>query len=280
MHQRQIVDFTPNRPHALPDAKRAAKGLPRSRWLRSLGVLDQVVEWFKPEDRPEWMTAQEYEALPATLAVRELRYEVGRPGFRTRTVTLVTTLLEAEAYPLGALAELYGARWRVEPNLRHLKTTTKMDVLKCKTVEGVLKELTVYAIVSNLVRVVMVEAAWRQGVDVERVSFVDALRWLAQAKPGEDLPDLVVNPKRPDRYEPRVRKRRPKHYPLMTKPRSELRNALLNLGQFFAYCHSAHHQFPGPRAPSDVTLEPRLLPSTGVTRLRRYYGPLRHPRSP
>jgi hypothetical protein len=229
MHQRQIVDFTPNRPHALPGAKKAAKGLPRSRWLRGLGVLDQVVEWFKPEDRPEWMTAQEYEALPETLTVRELRYQVGRPGFRTRTVTLVTTLLDAEVYPLEALAKLYGARWRVELNLRHLKTTMKMDVLKCKTVEGVLKELTVYAIVYNLVRVVMVEAARRQGVEVERVSFVDALRWLAQAKPGEELPELVVNPERPGRYEPRVRKRRPKQYPLMTQPRSVLRKGLLEL---------------------------------------------------
>jgi Transposase DDE domain len=230
MHQRQIVDFTPNRPHALPGAKRAAKGLPRSRWLRGLGVLDQVVEWFKPEDRPEWMTAEEYEALPGTLTVRELRYEVGRPGFRTRTVTLVTTLLDAEAYPLDALAELDGARWRVELNLRHLKTTMKMDVLKCKTVEGVLKELTVSAIVYNLVRVVMAEAARRQGVDVERVSFVDALRWLAQARPGDDLPELVVNPERPGRYEPRVRKRRPKQYPLMTQPRSVLRKGLLTQG--------------------------------------------------
>jgi hypothetical protein len=230
MHQRQIVDFTPSRPHALPGAKRGAKGLPRSRWLRGLGALDQVVEWLKPEDRPEWMTAEEYEALPGAMTVRELRYEVGRPGFRTRTVTLATTLLDAEAYPLGALAELYGARWRVELNLRHLKTTMKMDVLKCKTVEGVLKELTAYAIVYNLVRVVMLEAARRRGVDVERVGFVDALRWLARARPGEELPVLVVNPERPDRYEPRVRKRRPKQYPLMTRPRSELRNALLNQG--------------------------------------------------
>ena len=230
MHQRQIVDFTPNRPHAHPGEKRAAKGLPRSRWLRSLGVLDQVVEWFKPEESPEWMTAEQYAALPETLIVRELRYQVGRPGFRTRTVTLVTTLLDAELYPLDALAKLYGTRWRVELNLRHLKTTMKMDVLKCKTVEGVLKELTVYAIVYNLVCMVMVEAARRQGVDVERISFVDALRWLAQARPGDALPELVVNPDRPGRYEPRVRKRRPKQYPLMTKPRSVLRKALLEQG--------------------------------------------------
>jgi len=230
IHQRQIVDFTPNRPHARSGAKREAKGLPRSRWLRSLGVLDQVVEWLKPEDRPGWMTEEQYAALPETLSVRELRYEVGRRGFRTRTVTLVTTLLDAEVYPLEALAALYGARWRVELNLRHLKTTMKMDVLKCKTVEGVLKELAVYAIVYNLVRVVMVEASRRQGVDVERISFVDALRWLAEARPGEELPKLVVNPERPGRYEPRVRKRRPKQYPVMTKPRSVLRKGLLEAG--------------------------------------------------
>ena len=87
--------------------------------------------------------------------------------------------------------------------------------------------MTVYAIVYNLVRVVMVEAARRQGVDVERISFVDALRWLAEARPGDELPELVVNPERPGRYEPRVRKRRPKQYPLMTQPRSVLRKGLL-----------------------------------------------------
>ena len=103
----------------------------------------------------------------------------------------------------------------------------KMNVLKCLSVEGVLKELTVFAIVYNLVRLVMIEASARQGVAVDRISFVDALRWLEQAEPGDDLPKLVVNPDRPNRYGPRVRKRRPKSYPLMTKPRSELRKALL-----------------------------------------------------
>lgn len=230
VHQRQIVDFTPDRPHFRHEDQAATKGLPRSRWLRRLGVLDQVVEWFKPQERPEWMGVEEFEALPETLVVRELRYEVGGRGFRTRTVTLVTTLLDAGRYPLDALANLYGMRWRVELNFRHLKTTMKMDVLKCLTVDGVLKELTVFAIVYNLVRVVMIEAARRQGVAVERISFVDALRWLAQAEPGDDLPKLVVNPDRPNRFEPRVRKRRPKQYPLMRKPRSELRKALLAQG--------------------------------------------------
>jgi hypothetical protein len=228
VHQKQIVDFTPHRPAAPRGGKSAAKGLPRSRWLRGLGVLDQVVEWFKPATRPEWMSAQDYANLPETLTVRELRYRVERPGFRTREVTLVTTLLDAELYPVDALAQLYWTRWRVELHLRELKTTMHMDVLKCKTVEGVLKELLIYAIVYNLVRLVMLEASRRQEVDVERISFVDALRWLASAHCGDPLPRLVVNPLRPDRLEPRVRKRRPKQYPLMQKPRAELRKALLD----------------------------------------------------
>lgn len=228
VHQRQIVDFRPNRSAAPRGSKSKASGQPRSRWLRSLGELDQVVEWFKPAARPEWMSEEEYANLPETLTVRELRYKVGRPGFRTREVTLVTTLLDAALYPLDALAELYATRWRVELYLRHLKTTMKMDVLKCKSVEGVLKELMVYAIVYNLVRLVMLKASRRQGVEVERISFVDALRWLAEAQPGEPLPPLVVNPCRPGRFEPRVRKRRPKQYPVMQKPRSELRKLLLD----------------------------------------------------
>jgi hypothetical protein len=226
IHQRQIVDFTPGRPHTHPTAKAAQKGLPHSRWIRRLGVLDQVVEWFKPLEKPRWMTKEQFAALPESLVLRELRYRVGRPGFRTQTTTVVTTLLDADCYTAEAIAELYGVRWRVEQNLRHLKQTMKMDVLRCKTVDGVLKELTVYAIVYNLVRVVMMEAAARQGVDVERISFVDAMRWLCQLKTDE-LPELVVNPARPGRFEPRVRKRRPKQYPLMKKPRSELRKRLI-----------------------------------------------------
>ena len=200
------------------------------RLLRSLGVLDQVVEWFKSEQRPAWLTEEQYAALPATLIVRKLRYQVGRPGYRTRTVTLATTLLDVTLYPLDALAELYFTRWQVELNFRHLKTTMKMDVLKCKTVAGVLKELTVYAIVYNFVCIVMMEAARRQRVDVQRISFVDALRWLVEAKPGEELPKLVVNPDRPGRYEPRVRKRRPKQFTPMNKPRFVLRKDLLGQG--------------------------------------------------
>ena len=164
--------------------------------------------------------------MPESILVRELRYRIEAPGFRTRAVTLVTTLLDAEVYPADAMAELYGTRWRVEENLKALKQTMKMDVLKCQTVDGVLKELTVYAMAYNLVRVAMGQAAARQDVVAERVSFIDALRWLRQAEEGEEMPELVVNPHRPGRYEPRVRKRRPKPYPLMKKPRAELRKLL------------------------------------------------------
>jgi Transposase DDE domain len=225
-HQRQIVDFTPNRPYAHPTDRGARKGLPKSRWMRQLGVMDQLVEWFKPLQKPRWMTQEKFAALPESLILREVRYRVGRKGFRTEIITLVTTLLDADVYTVEALAELYGVRWRVEQNLKHLKQTMKMDVLKCTTVEGVLKELTVYAIVYNLVRVVMMEAAARQRVNAERISFIDALRWLCELKTDE-RPKLVVNPTRPGRFEPRVRKRRPKEYPLMKKPRSELRKQLI-----------------------------------------------------
>ena len=108
------------------------------------------------------------------------------------------------------------------------KTTMKMDVLKCKTVDGVLKELTVYALVYNLVRVVMLEAARRQGQEVERISFVDALRWLSSSPPGAPLPELVVNPYRPGRVEPRCKKRRAKKHPYMKRPRHVLRQQLLD----------------------------------------------------
>jgi hypothetical protein len=230
IHQRQIVDFRPRRSHARPGDKRAARGTPSSRWLRRCGRFDQVVEWFRPKTRPAWMTAADFAVLPPSVTVRELRYRVGRRGFRTDSVTLATTLLDPQAYPLEALAALYGSRWRVEQNLRDLKQTMGMDVLKCKTVDGVLKELTVYAIVYNLVRMVMIEAARRQGVEPNQISFSDALRWLCEARPGDALPDLIVLPCRPGRFEPRVVKRRFDTYHRMTKPRYLLRNQLFRQG--------------------------------------------------
>ena len=230
-HQRQIVDFTPSRPHTTPKPPAAQKGLPRSRWLRQLGGTDQLVEWVKPvrlpTHPPEWLTPEVFAALPAVLCVRERRYRVPHAGFRTQTVPLVTTLLDVDLYPADALAALYGMRWQVERNLRHLKQTMGLDVRRCKRPVGVRKELTVFVLVYNLVRVVMLVAATRQSVPLERISFIDAWRWLSTARPGEPLPALVVNPHRPGRVEPRAVKRRPKPYPLLTQPRREARKALI-----------------------------------------------------
>jgi hypothetical protein len=173
------------------------------------------------------MTDQEFRALSLNLECRVLSYEVNRPGLRTRRIELLTTLLDAETYPVKELAELYFQRWQVETNFRHLKITMNMDVLHCKTVDGILKELMVFAIVYNLVRVVMVEAARHRNVDVNRISFIDALRWLITEGPRETLADLIVNPIRRDRVEPRVKKRRMKQFDLMSLPRAVLRNRLL-----------------------------------------------------
>jgi hypothetical protein len=226
-HQKQIIDFRPHRRHATAQSRQQGhKGRPTSRWLRRLGKHDQLVEYVKPKTRPAWMTPEEYAELPDHLVVRELRYTIREPGRRTRVVTLVTTLLDAEQYTAKDLAKLYGLRWRVETNLKHLKQTLKMDVLRCETVEGVLKELTVFVLIYNLVRRVMCEAGRRQRVPAERISFIDAWRWLRHAHPGDALPELVVNPERPGRAEPRVRKRRPKKFPVMKQPRDVLRKAL------------------------------------------------------
>ncbi len=230
MHQKQIVDFTPGRPHVEP-GKRSPKGqtgLPRSRWVKQLGKQDHVVDWLKPATCPEWMTPEQYAQLPERLEVRELRYRVQPKGFRVERITLVTTLVDSTLYSVADLAELFFVRWGIETNFGHLKTTMGLDVLKCKTVQGVLKELIVFALIYNLVRLVMGQAARRQHVSIDRISFIDALRWLASAQDDESPPVLVVNPQRPYRYEPRVRKRRPKSYPLMTKPRHELRKSLVS----------------------------------------------------
>lgn len=230
MHQKQIVDFTPGRPHVEPGTRspKGQKGLPRSRWVKQLGKHDHVVDWLKPATCPEWMDPQQYAQLPESLAVRELRYRVQQKGFRVKMITLVTTLVDAALYSIAALADLFFARWGIETNFGHLKTTMGLDVLKCKTVHGVLKELIVFALIYNLVRLVMGQAARRQHVSIDRISFIDALRWLASAQDAEPLPALVFNRHRPNRYEPRVRKRRPKPYSLMTKPRQELRKSLAN----------------------------------------------------
>jgi Transposase DDE domain len=226
-HQKQIIDFRPHRRHATSRSRKAGQtGLPSSRWLKRLGKHDQLVEYVKPAARPSWLSEEQYAELPEALVVREVRYTVTERHRRTRVITLVTTLLDPERYPAKELAKLYGLRWAVETNLRHLKQTLHLDVLRCQTAEGVLKELAMLVLIYNLVRRVIGEAARRQEVAVGRISFIDAWRWLRHARPGEALPDLVVNPARPGRAEPRVRKRRPKGFPVMKRPRAQLRKEM------------------------------------------------------
>jgi hypothetical protein len=152
-------------------------------------------------------------------------------GVRRITVTIVTTLLDPRRYPAGEVVELRLRRWDVETDIRHLKQTMGLDVLRCKSEAGVRKELAVFCLVYNLVRVVMLEAAGRQRVAASRISFIDALKWMRHARPGEPLRELMVNPARPNRIEPRCRKRRPKEYDLMNKPRAVLRKLLKNRGK-------------------------------------------------
>ena len=170
---------------------------PSAGWWRKLGRYDQIVQYRQPPVCPRWMTAEQFAALPETIEVRELRFWTRRRGFRTRVVTLVTTLLDAQAYPADELAALYGRRWEIETNFRHLKTTMRMDVLHCHSVEGVLKELCMFALVYNLVRLVMLAAAREQQLPHQRLSFIDALRWLASACKHTAELELHVNPRRP-----------------------------------------------------------------------------------
>jgi len=228
IHQRTIVSFRPRRRHARLWPKKQRQGKPTSRWIKRLGRNDQLVEYFKPKPKPAWMSQEQFDSLPPSLLVREVRWRIRRRGFRVQEVTLMTTLVDSQLYPACELAEQFLRRWSIEGDIDHLKTTMGAAVLHCKSVSGVTKELWAFALVYNLVRQVMIEAARRQNVDPARISFVDALRWLASVGPGSTLQDLVVNPHRPGRCQPRVVKRRMKPYPLMTKPRALLKQEMDN----------------------------------------------------
>jgi hypothetical protein len=226
---RQLVDFTPGRPVVKPRVRRtpAVQGRPRARWLAALGGHDQRVRWWTPQTCPAWRTRAALAALPAARVRREARDHLGRPGCRTRPVTLVTTLLDAHTARVADRAALSRQRWQVDTSRAQLQTTMPRDVLHGKTVSGVLKELTVLAMVYNLVRMVMGPSAALQHVSVERISFVDALRWLSAPSSGMPWVALIVNPARPHRVEPRVKKRQAKSFPLMITPRQVLRQQLV-----------------------------------------------------
>ena len=211
--------------------------------LKRLGQDDALVRWRAPHHyRPPWLDASV--DLPQTIVVREVRFQVTQPGFRTQSVTLVTTLLDAKAYPAWALAELYFKRWRMELWLRDIKITMGMERLRTKTPARVRAELAMFLVGYNLIRTVMFDAAKVSEARLEQLSFKSAWMrfglWCARLGHGIQvvawlreyagiLSDLArdLNPERPGRYEPRVVKRRPKPFPRMQQPRRVLREKLL-----------------------------------------------------
>jgi hypothetical protein len=207
-----------------------------------LGREDHAVRWQRGRNRRPWMGREAFAALPRSIAMRELRVRVDKRGFRTKVFVVVTSLLDAEAYPPRELAGLYRQRWHAELDIRSIKQTLKMDVLRCKTPEMVRKEVFAHLLAYNLVRGVMAEAASRHGVKPRRLSFQGARQvlagfrgelarapsWRAEALRAEVLLSIAGERvgDRPDRYEPRARKRREKMYPRLQVPRKEARRRL------------------------------------------------------
>jgi hypothetical protein len=182
--------------------------------------------WKRPAQCPPWMNATIWAWLPEQLTIRIVRYTIACKGYRTRHVHVATTLLEALAYPPEIIQQLYGHRWQIETCFNQLKTHARMNALKSRTVDGVMKELMIYLIVWNLVRMTMAKFAQRAGVSVWRVSFIDTVRALCvllQPERPTEL-NLLLNPVRPERWEPRKLKRRMKEYDLLKEPRQNIKS--------------------------------------------------------
>ena len=208
---------------------------------RRLGQDDRLITWQKPAQRTEAWSLEEWEALPAELSLRLIRLHVSTPGFRTRSVTLVTTLTDADAYPADKIRALYGQRWEVELHFHQIKILLGLDILRCKSPELIEKETLMHIIAYNMVRLFMQKAAGRHQAGLGRISFkgaLDTVRHFANAihaaRATPRRQDALIEqmlatiasdpvPERPGRSEPRAKKRRPKNYHLLTKPRSEMR---------------------------------------------------------
>ncbi len=210
-------------------------------WRRGqrLGKDDRLVEWRRPPKLPPTCRLA---SLPEALTIRIIRVQVPYPGFRTQVLLLSTDLLDHRRYPPSAFAELYLERWRVEVFFAHIKTSMRMDVLRCQTPPMVRRELHMHLVAYNAIRALMCEAERRSGVSLSRISFkgsCDALRVFApQLAACAHIPALYrrvacllldtlaadLVPLRRPRSEPRAVKRRPKNYHLLTKPRHEMGN--------------------------------------------------------
>jgi hypothetical protein len=199
---------------------------------RRLGKDDHLVSWSKPQ-RPKWMSMAQYATLPNELTLREVRVRVVQKGFRTASLVVVTTLLDADRYPPEEIALLYRRRWQAELHLRSLKIVLQMDQLRCKTPERVRNEFWTHLLGYNLIRGVMASAAWASERSPWEISFKGTLQTLSQFLPillsrissdawceallAATATHIVGN--RPDRIEPRRVKRRRKHYQYLCTPR-------------------------------------------------------------
>jgi len=211
-----------------------------------LGNGDHIVKWLKPT-RPRSIDRATYDALPAFLTIREARVRVEQAGFRTETLLIATTLLDPRDVTKQELGQLYRARWNAELDLRSLKQTLQMGILRCKTPELVRKEIWTHVLAYNLIRTIMAQAATKHGIEPRSISFKGAVQTLEAFQPmiaiqGQhdatlracfymQLLDAIAVHRvadRPDRVEPRLRKRRPKHYGFLRKPRRETKRGLLN----------------------------------------------------
>jgi hypothetical protein len=213
---------------------------------RRLGKGDHIVQWRRPSiiRSIDWQTLK---SLPEFLTIRETRVQVEQPGFRSRTIIVVTTLLDVEEITKEDLAELYRARWNAELDLRSLKQTMQMDILRCKTPELVRKEIWTHILAYNLIRTIIAQSASKHGVAPRSISFKGAIQTLEAFQPliafqGErdaafrrnlyqQLLDAVATHRvadRPNRFEPRLRKRRQKKFDRMMKPRNEIKRDILN----------------------------------------------------
>lgn len=191
---------------------------------------------------PTTLTKEEFAALPNSLTIREIFYSTEIPGFRTKSVTLITTLLDTKAFPTHKLIELYYSRWNVELDLRHLKTSLGMDILRSKTPDMVRKEIYAYLLAYNLLRSIMWSAGTAHSTPPLRLSLqgtrrhlINFLTKLLSVSPSlrykvySTLLKIVVHkavPQRPERFEPRKLKRRPKSYPYMIPSRKSLHNIM------------------------------------------------------
>ncbi len=218
------------------------KPIAQSECVKKLGSNDLLVEWKRPVwNKNSAYTREQWEALPETLTLRQIKVEVTQKGFRAKSFYIITTLLDPSDYPVAELAELYLRRWEVELNFDDLKTTMGMDELRCRTPDMVRKELIMYFIAYNAARWMINEAAIKHAADPMKVSFKGALQelrnWefhlndpsLSQSNNRKIIDELYrgislrIVPLRPNRKEPRCLKRRPKSYQLLTEHRHTMK---------------------------------------------------------